>query len=97
MQNGNPNARNVSSASAYQGVDYTCLVKNDTRFTNRSATFPDHMCPEGMLTTLCSRRAETACTSKRPTTTATCRGRPTVPTALRAPLVRPRTRSRSRR
>jgi hypothetical protein len=52
MRNGDPNARNATAASRYQGIDYTCLVRDDTRYTNRSATFPDHMCPEGILTTI---------------------------------------------
>ncbi|KAK4126463.1 hypothetical protein N657DRAFT_679385 [Parathielavia appendiculata] len=52
MRNGDPNARNATSASRYQGIDYTCLIRDDTRYTNRSATFPDHMCPQGILTTI---------------------------------------------
>lgn len=52
MRNGDPNAGNITSASKYKGIDYTCLVRDDTRYTNRSATFPDHMCPKGILTTI---------------------------------------------
>jgi hypothetical protein len=49
MRNGSPNA---SAASQYQGIDYTCLLRDDTRYTNRSVTFPAHPCPEGILTTI---------------------------------------------
>ncbi|KAB5550772.1 hypothetical protein GE09DRAFT_1059339 [Coniochaeta sp. 2T2.1] len=52
MRTGDPNARTAAEASRYQGIDYTCLLRDDTRYTNRSLTFPDHMCPEGILTTL---------------------------------------------
>ncbi|KAL2018241.1 hypothetical protein VTK56DRAFT_1148 [Thermocarpiscus australiensis] len=43
MGNGNPNARKTTSASRYQGIDYTCLLRDDTRYANRSTAFPSHM------------------------------------------------------
>lgn len=52
MRNGNPNVRTSAEAAEYQGIDYTCLLRDDTRFTNRSATFPANQCPEGVLTTI---------------------------------------------
>jgi hypothetical protein len=52
MRNGNPEARDAAAASRYQGIQYTCLVRDDTRFTNISQAFPDHMCPAGILTTI---------------------------------------------
>lgn len=52
MRNGDPNVRNATSAFRFQGIDYTCLVREDTRYTNRSATFSDHMYPMGILTTI---------------------------------------------
>lgn len=48
MRTGNPNARNGPSP----GIDYTCLLRPDTRYTNRSVTFPDRPCPAGLITTL---------------------------------------------
>jgi hypothetical protein len=50
MRNGNPNVRNASSR--YKGIDYTCLLRDDTRYTNRSASFPPRRCPQGILTTI---------------------------------------------
>lgn len=52
MRTGDPSIRNATSATKYQGIDYTCLVRDDTRYTNRSLTFPGHMCPEGILTNI---------------------------------------------
>jgi hypothetical protein len=52
MRNGNPNVKTAEEAARYPGIDYTCLIRDDTRFTNRSATFPAHSCPEGVLTSI---------------------------------------------
>ncbi|RDL37161.1 Uncharacterized protein BP5553_04594 [Venustampulla echinocandica] len=52
MRNGDPNVRTAEEASKYRGIDYTCMLDEGTRFTNRSATFPDHQCPAGILTTI---------------------------------------------
>ena len=49
MQNGDPKATGPESS---RGIDYTCLVRDDTRYMNRSATFPEHICPQGILTTI---------------------------------------------
>jgi hypothetical protein len=48
MRTGNPDSR----TNASQGIDYTCLLRDDTRYTNRTVTFPDHPCPVGIITTL---------------------------------------------
>lgn len=48
MRTGNPDSRGNASLS----IDYSCLLRNDTRYTNRTTTFPDHPCPAGMITTL---------------------------------------------
>jgi hypothetical protein len=47
MQVGNPRAN-----APTKGVDYTCLLREDTRYTNRSQTFPAQPCPQGILTTI---------------------------------------------
>jgi len=52
MRTGDPGVRTAEEAAKYQGIDYTCLVDVGTRYTNRSQTFPAHMCPEGILTSL---------------------------------------------
>ncbi|KAK3316540.1 hypothetical protein B0H66DRAFT_499974 [Apodospora peruviana] len=52
MRNGSPDARNATSASRYQGIQYTCMMRDDTRYTNLTDTFPDHPCPAGILTTI---------------------------------------------
>ena len=52
MRTGDPGARTAEEAARFQGIDYTCLIDEGTRFTNRSETFPDHMCPAGIITTL---------------------------------------------
>jgi hypothetical protein len=52
MRTGDPGVRTAAEAARYPHIDYTCLVRDDTRYTNRSRTFPEHMCPEGILTTL---------------------------------------------
>ncbi|KAL2153639.1 hypothetical protein VTH82DRAFT_4794 [Thermothelomyces myriococcoides] len=50
MRNGDPSVRDAVAASKYQGLEYICLVRTDTRYSNKSTTLPDHMCPEGILT-----------------------------------------------
>lgn len=52
MRNGDPGVGTAEEAAEYQGIDYTCLINEGTRFTNRSLTFPDHMCPAGIITTI---------------------------------------------
>jgi hypothetical protein len=34
------------------GITYTCLVNDGTRFSNLTYEFPDHPCPAGIMTTL---------------------------------------------
>ncbi|KAK0701411.1 hypothetical protein B0T21DRAFT_388234 [Apiosordaria backusii] len=36
----------------YDGITYTCLETEGTRYTNLTDSFPDHPCPAGILTTL---------------------------------------------
>ncbi|SPN96535.1 uncharacterized protein DNG_00061 [Cephalotrichum gorgonifer] len=52
MRTGNPEAQTGEEASANQSIDYTCLDEEGTPSSNRSETFPDHMCPGGILTTI---------------------------------------------
>ncbi|GAB1319571.1 Nucleoside diphosphate-linked moiety X motif 17 [Madurella fahalii] len=49
MRSGDPASR---TAGEHAGIDYTCLLRDDTRFTNISFGFPANMCPEGILTTI---------------------------------------------
>ncbi|KAH8665995.1 hypothetical protein BGZ60DRAFT_378377 [Tricladium varicosporioides] len=52
MRNGDPTARDKASASAFRGITYTCLEKEDTRFTNITDVFPSKFCKYGILTTI---------------------------------------------
>jgi len=52
MRNGDPEVKSAEQASRYQGIDYTCMLRESTRYTNRSTTFPKVPCPAGILTTI---------------------------------------------
>ncbi|KAK3296697.1 uncharacterized protein B0H64DRAFT_356211 [Chaetomium fimeti] len=47
-----PLATEAGEPSPLHGITYTCLLRDDTRFTNLSFAFPAGPCPEGILTTL---------------------------------------------
>ena len=49
MRTGDPNNR---SPGKYEGIQYTCLERDDTRYTNLSDNFPLRACPSGILTTI---------------------------------------------
>ncbi|GAB1311350.1 WSC domain-containing protein-like protein 6 [Madurella fahalii] len=58
MRTGHPNTRALpphlvgKEAELMNGITYTCLQRNDTRYTHLSYGFPEDPCPQGILTTL---------------------------------------------